>query len=228
MTPKEIAQSLREVAQLLLLKGENTFRVRAYETGAEAFEAMPPDPMAAGGLLERVRLGTLTEIPGVGKGIAEKADELVKTGRLGFLADLWKEFPPGALGLVRVPGVGPKKALRLIRELDVEGVDDLEALCRAGKVRALKGFGAKSEAQILEGIALLRSLSTRTPLWRTLPAALLLRDRVRALPGVHACEIGGACAGSPRPTATSTWCSSLKQERAWSRSWTRSARAPSC
>ncbi|MBS2021410.1 MAG: DNA polymerase/3'-5' exonuclease PolX [Deltaproteobacteria bacterium] len=194
MTPKEVAQTLREIAQLLLLKGENTFRVRAYETGAEAFEALSPDPMAPGGLLERVRTGTLTDISGVGKGIAEKVEELVKTGTLKYLDELWTDLPRGALDLVRVQGVGPKKALRLIRELDVGNLEDLERVVREGKIRELKGFGEKSEKQIGEGIARLKSTSVRRPLWQTRPAAQKLLAKILALPGVHA----GAVAGSVR------------------------------
>lgn len=192
MTPKEVAAVLREVAQLLLLKGENTFRVRAYETGAEAFEALPPDPHAAGGLLERVRTGTLGELPGVGKGISEKVDELVRTGRIAWLDELWKDLPRGALDLVRVQGVGPKKALRLIRELDVGNLADLERVCTDGSLRALKGFGAKSEAQILEGVRRLQALSGRRPLWQTRPAAEELLARIRAVPGVAEAALAGS------------------------------------
>ena len=152
MTPQEVAATLREIAQLLLLKGENSFKVRAYETGAEAFEAMPPDPSAAGGLLARIAAGTLGELSGVGKAIDQKVSELVTTGHLGYLEGLRKEFPPGALDLIRVPGLGPKKALRLIEELDVGTLEDLGRVCAEGKVRALKGFGEKSEQQILEGL----------------------------------------------------------------------------
>ena len=192
MTPSEVAATLREIAQLLTLKGENNFKVRAYETGAEAFEALPPDPSAKGGLLERVRDGTLGELSGVGKAIDQKVSELVKTGHLGFLDQLRKEFPPGALDLVRVPGVGPKKALALIRELDVASLEDLERVCAEHKVRELKGFGEKSEQQILEGLRKLRERTVRRPLWQTRPVAEALLERVRASPGVGFASIAGS------------------------------------
>src|SRR5213082_1900240 len=135
MTPREVAQTLREISQLLQIKGENAFKVRAYEMGADAFETLPADPAAPGGLNERVKKGTLTELDGIGKAISEKVTELVNTGRLRFLDDLRKEFPLGALDLMRVPGLGPRKAAVLIRELDVANLDDLERVAREGRVR---------------------------------------------------------------------------------------------
>src|SRR3954468_6941241 len=152
MTPREVAQTLREISQLLQIKGENAFKVRAYELGADAFETLPADPAAASGLNERVQKGTLTEMDGVGKAISEKVTELVSTGRLRFLDDLRKEFPLGALDLMRVPGLGPRKAAILIRELDVANLDDLERVAREGRVRGIKGFGEKTEKLILDGI----------------------------------------------------------------------------
>ena len=85
MTAKEVAALLREIGQLLQLKGENPFKTRAYEVGADAFEALPADPAAPGGLLERVRAGKLGELAGVGKAIDAKVTELVNTGRLEYL-----------------------------------------------------------------------------------------------------------------------------------------------
>ena len=157
MTPREVAQTLREISQLLQIKGENAFKVRAYDLGADAFDALPADPAAPGGLNERVKKGTLTELGGVGKAISEKVTELVNTGRLGYLEELRKEFPLGALDLMRIPGLGPRKAAILIRELDVGNLVDLERACREHRVRGLRGFGEKTEQQILEGIAKLRA-----------------------------------------------------------------------
>src|SRR4051812_19819701 len=104
MTPREVAAVLREISQLLQLKGENTFKVRAYEMGADAFETLPPDPAAPGGLNERVAKGTLSELSNVGKAIDQKVTELVQTGKLKYLEDLRREFPHGALDLVQIPG----------------------------------------------------------------------------------------------------------------------------
>ena len=119
MTGREVATILREISQLLQLKGENAFKVRAYDLAADAFETLPLDPAAPGGLYERVQKGTLTELSGVGKAIDQKVTELVKNGSLKYLEDLRREFPHGALDLVQIPGLGPRKASLLIRELDV-------------------------------------------------------------------------------------------------------------
>src|SRR5207253_1634956 len=96
MTPREVAAVLREVSQLLQLKGENAFKVRAYDLAADAFETLPPDPAAPGGLYERVAKGTLTELSGVGKAIDQKVTELVRNGKLDYLEKLRLEFPKGA------------------------------------------------------------------------------------------------------------------------------------
>src|SRR5947207_11684417 len=156
MTPREVAAVLREISQLLQLKGENAFKVRAYDLAADAFETLPLDPAAPGGLYERVQKGTLTELSGVGKAIDQKVTELVRNGSLKYLEDLRREFPLGALDLVQVPGLGPRKAALLIRELDVSSLDDLEKAAREGRVRGLKGFGEKTEQAILEGVAKVR------------------------------------------------------------------------
>ena len=126
MTPRDVAQALREISQLLQIKGENAFKVRAYDLGADAFDTLPSDPAAPGGLNERVKTGTLTEMTGVGKAISDKVTELVTTGRLRYLDELRKEFPLGALDLMRIPGLGPRKAAVLIKELDVGNLTDLE------------------------------------------------------------------------------------------------------
>jgi len=193
MTGREVATILREISQLLQLKGENAFKVRAYELGADAFEALPADPGAVDGLYKLVDEGRLSDLPGVGKAIEQKVTELVKTGTLKYLEDLRREFPHGALDLVQIPGLGPRKALLLIRELDVASVDDLEKAVRDGRVRELKGFGERTEAQILEGIAKLRARhGERKPLWETRQLAEKLLQRVREVPSVTRAEIAGS------------------------------------
>ena len=184
---------LREISQLLQLKGENAFKVRAYDMGADAFETLPPDPAAPGGLYERVKAGTLSELEGVGKAIDQKVTELVNTGKLDYLEKLRLDFPKGALDLVQIPGLGPRKAAALIRELDVVNLDDLEKAAHEGRVRGLKGFGEKTEQAILEGIAKVRARqAARKPLWETRPLAEQLVARVRAAAGVVRAEIAGS------------------------------------
>ncbi len=193
MTPREVAAMLREISQLLQMKGENAFKVRAYDMAADAFETLPPDPAAPGGLNEMVKSGRLSELEGVGKAIDQKVTELVTQGSMKYLEDLRREFPHGALDLVQVPGLGPRKAVTLIRELDIVTLDDLEKAARAGRLRDLKGFGERTEQAVLEGIAKVRARQAeRKPLWETRPLAEQLLDRVRAAPGVTRAEIAGS------------------------------------
>ncbi|MCA1829390.1 MAG: DNA polymerase/3'-5' exonuclease PolX [Myxococcales bacterium] len=193
MTAREVAAILREISQLLQLKGENAFKVRAYDLAADAFETLPPDPAAPGGLYERVAKGTLSELSGVGKAIDQKVTELVRNGKLEYLENLRREFPHGALDLVQIPGLGPRKAATLIRELDVSTLDELEKVAREGRVRGLKGFGEKTEQAILEGIIKVRARQgERKPLWETRPLAEQLLKRVQAAPGVTRAEIAGS------------------------------------
>jgi DNA polymerase (family 10) len=174
-----VAQILRDISLLLQLKGENTFKVRAYETAADRVLGMTQDLGAL------VREGRLKELPGIGQGLAEKISELVSTGKLGFFEELKAEFPPGLLEMLQLQDVGPKKVMTLWRELKVSTVAELEAACRDGRVRGLKGFGAKSEAKILEGIALhQRARGKRKLLGDVLPTVEGLLDLLRAAPGV--------------------------------------------
>jgi DNA polymerase (family 10) len=193
MTAREVAAALREISQLLQLKGENAFKVRAYDLAADAFETLPPDPAAKGGLYELVKQGRLSELSGVGKAIDQKVTELVQNGKLEYLENLRKEWPRGVLDLVQIPGLGPRKAAILVKELDVASLDDLEKFAKEGRIRGLKGFGEKTEQAILEGIVKVRERKgARKPLWATRPMAEDLLILVRAAPGVHRAEIAGS------------------------------------
>ncbi len=192
MTPRDVAQILREIGQLLQLKGENPFKTRAYEQGADAFEALPADPAAPGGLAERVAQGTLGQLAGVGKAIDTKVTELIKTGRLEYLEKLRAEFPSPALELIKVPGLGPKRAALLLKELQPKSLDEVADACRAHRVRELKGFGEKMEQQILEGLKEYQERGQRRPIWQTRPQALALLRLVRESPGVVRAEIAGS------------------------------------
>src|SRR3954467_3392284 len=163
MTPREVAGGPGGGLQALQPQSENAPKAPAYDMAADAFETLPPDPAAPGGLYERVNGGTLTEMDGVGKAIDLKVTELVKNGSLKYLEELRREFPHGALDLVQIPGLGPRKAATLIHELDVSTLDDLEKAAREGRVRGLKGFGERTEQEILEGIGKVRErLAPRT------------------------------------------------------------------
>ncbi|HSN91884.1 MAG TPA: DNA polymerase/3'-5' exonuclease PolX [Anaeromyxobacteraceae bacterium] len=175
-----IARALREIGMLLELEGENPFKVRAYERGARAVEELSED------LGTLVRENRLVEVPGIGDAISKKVASLVGTGRSGLLDQLRAKHPPGVLELLQVPELGPKKVAALREALAVSSVDELEAACRAGRVRELKGFGARTEQKILDGIARLRSRASSR---RTLLAeAVEVGERILAhLDGSPAC-----------------------------------------
>ncbi len=131
---------------MLELKGENPFKIRAYRNATRAIETF------AGNLRQSAEAGTLGDIEGVGKAIAEKVTELVTTGTLEYHTALKAEFPPGLFDMFDIMGMGPKKIQAVWKELSITTVAELEAGCRDGRVAGLKGFGEKTAANILKGI----------------------------------------------------------------------------
>ncbi|HVU19012.1 MAG TPA: DNA polymerase/3'-5' exonuclease PolX [Candidatus Didemnitutus sp.] len=147
MTKTEIAAVLTDIGMLLELKGENPFKVRAYQTGARVLESLPEDE-----LRQRAADGSLEDVKGIGEALAQKITELVKTGRLEFYEKLKASVPPGLAEMLGIPGVGPKKVRALFERLGVDSIEKLQAACADGRVAALEGFGAKTQEKILEGI----------------------------------------------------------------------------
>src|SRR5947207_14956835 len=140
-----IARILREIADLLEIKDDNPFKIRAYRNGADIAANHPHD-------LSSLDANGLREIPGIGKDLAARIREIAATGDAAFHRELVAEFPPTILDLLRLQGVGPKTVAVLYRELGVRTVDDLEAAAKDGRVRALRGMGAKKEALILKAL----------------------------------------------------------------------------
>ena len=145
MDNRPIAQVLSEIADLLEIKGENVFKIRAYRSAAETIAAWA-DPVA------RMDERQLHELPGIGKDLARKIRELVDTGTCRFHQDLLLEFPPTMLDLLRLQGVGPKTVALLYSALNIRSVDELVAAAHAGRLRELKGMGPKKEALILKAV----------------------------------------------------------------------------
>lgn len=146
-----IAGRLERLADLLELSGANPFRVRAYRTAAGTVEAHP-EPLAD----MHERQEDLTQLKGVGKDLAAAIGDLLSTGEIPAYTELASEVPLGLLDVVAVPGVGPKRAQTLWRELGVTGLDDLEQAAKTGRVAGLAGFGEKTQAKALAGIAQVR------------------------------------------------------------------------
>jgi len=140
-----IARILREIADLLEIKDDNPFKIRAYRNGADITSNHPHE-------LALLDEAGLREIPGIGKDLAARIREIAETGDAAYHRELVAEFPPTILDLLNLQGVGPKTVATLYRELGVRTVDDLEAAATDGRVRALRGMGAKKEALILKAL----------------------------------------------------------------------------
>ncbi|MBI2832633.1 MAG: DNA polymerase/3'-5' exonuclease PolX [Chloroflexi bacterium] len=141
----EVADIFNELADLLEIEGANEFRIRAYRTAARNITDLP---QSVSDLLERGE--DLSKLPGIGKDLAGKIAEIVQTGKLSHLEDIKKRIPAGLLELMRVTGVGPKRAGALYRELGIESLKALEKAAREGQIQKLRGFGKKTEQNILE------------------------------------------------------------------------------
>ena len=181
-----IADALDEIGLLLELRGENPFKTRAYGNAARILRGLDQDLDAL------IRSRSLRTVKGIGDAIADKVTTLATTGGLPFLERLRAETPPGLLEWLRIPGLGPKKARVIWIRLEITTLDELEAACRAGRLRDLDGFGEASERKILAGIERMRAQAGRflQPVVRA--AALRLLAAVRAAPGVVRAEVGGS------------------------------------
>jgi DNA polymerase (family 10) len=140
-----VAQVLAQIADLLEIKGDNAFKIRAYRSAAETV-ATWPDAVA------RLNDQQLRVLPGIGKDLAAKIRELGETGTCVFHEELLQQFPPTILELLRLQGVGPKTVALLYSTLNISSLEQLSAAAREGRLRSLKGMGAKKEAQILKSI----------------------------------------------------------------------------
>jgi DNA polymerase (family X) len=189
LSNRDIANTFDAVADMLELKGEIIHRILSYRRAAEAIRNTPRDlnALAAEGELE--------SIPGIGKVLAEKIQEMVDTGKLDFYEKLAAEIPPGVLDILHINGVGPKKALRFWQEKNITSIAELEKAAREGQLRGMSGMGAKTEQKIIEGIeSLARQETTRIRIGDALPAAQQILDLLLAVPGAK----HGAIAGSIR------------------------------
>jgi DNA polymerase (family 10) len=155
MNKAEISGVLEELAVLLELAGENTFKVRAYQNAARAVTALPGD------LGDLIAAGGLKKVKGIGESTAAKISELHATGKLAYLEEIKSRVPPGMIEMLRIPGLGPKR-IRLIHDnLQINGVGELEYACRENRLLLLEGFGEKLQKKVLDGIEALRRYQGR-------------------------------------------------------------------
>lgn len=186
MDKKQVIEILEEIGTLLELKGENPFKTRAYENAARALRGVSED------LNELVASNRLRGIKGIGEAISEKITTLVTTGTLKYYEELRRSFPPGIMELLRIPGLGPKKAKKLLDDLGVASIDDLEKACKENRVAKLEGFSAKSQQNLLDGIQQIRQFASRHLYHHAEHAARPLFEAVKKHAKVIRAELAGS------------------------------------
>ena len=188
MTNNEIAAIFEQIADLLEFKGDNPFRIRAYRNGARVIRDLPESVES----IVADDWKRLLKIDGIGKAVAEKSLTLVQTGELPQLNELLEEIPETVLTMMRIPGLGPKKAAATYRELHIATLDELKEACEAGRVRQLKGFAAKTEKAILDGMAIATAAGRRL-YWAVADGiAGQLRAHLQQCEGVERLELAGS------------------------------------
>jgi len=187
-TKQDVLDMLRDLGELTMLEDGDpqSFRVRAYESAAQAINAQATD-------LGKMTAKELQKIEGIGKSTADKIRELLETGKVSKLEALRQKHPPGVVALLRIQGLGPKALQRFRTELGVTSIDDLRKVLAEHKLRSMKGFGEKSEEKLARAVARLDEQGSlaRTPISVALPLATRILGRMLEVPGVtHASYCG--------------------------------------
>ena len=183
MENPEVAQLFEEIADLLEIQNANPFRVRAYRNAARTVRdlAQPLKEMTA-----------LDELPGIGKDLADKITTILKTGDLPMRQELYGQVPKGLLELLKVPGLGPKKARSLYEELQIDSLDKLRQAAEQHRISVLKGFGAKTEEKILQSLQHLAETGKRFYLAEAKVFADAVVRHLQQTPGVKHLEVAGS------------------------------------
>jgi DNA polymerase (family 10) len=186
MDKSEVAAVLEEIAVLLELHGENPFRANSYARAGRNIAQLE------GNIKDIVEAGTLGDIPGIGETLRDKITTLVTTGKLAFYDDLKAKTPPGWLQMLRLPGMGPKKVKALSDELGIDDLVKLKAACEKDEVAKLKGFGAKTQANILQGLAFIDQIGNRVRLDQAMMIAEAIVAELKSFPGIQRMELCGS------------------------------------
>lgn len=186
MDKHDVAHVLDEIGILLELQGDNPFKIRAYHNGARAVENLEEDLET---VVQEARLET---IPGIGKELAIKITALVETGHLPYYEELKKSMPPGLLDLLSIPGLGGKKIKILYQTLGIKTTEELLDACQQNKVAELRGFGKKSQENILNGIAKLKEYGRRLMWWKAEQVGAPILKKLSALKAVKQAAIAGS------------------------------------
>jgi len=182
----EVARTLDEISRYVELKESNRFKSLAFEKAARALSSLDRE------LEELIASGDLQKTPGIGKTTASVIEEVVRTGRSSYLEELRAQYPAGIFELLRVPRLGLKKIGVLHDKLGIGSLDDLETACRAGKLRTLRGFGEKTEQQILKGIAFARKRESQFLLPVGIEIGETIREQLAQYDEIENAEITGS------------------------------------
>ena len=158
MENSEIAKIFWEISEFLELKGDNPFKIRAYQKAARNIETLSQN---LDDIYKRGGIAALRELPGIGQDLSEKIESFIKTGKVDTYDKLRREFPAGFINLLEIPSLGPKTAMLLYKKFKVGSVAALEKLTRSGKLEGLPGFGTKKTENILKGINLKKRVKGR-------------------------------------------------------------------
>ncbi|HHY42912.1 MAG TPA: DNA polymerase/3'-5' exonuclease PolX [Thermoanaerobacterales bacterium] len=182
----EVAFIFNDIADILEIKGENFFKIRAYRKAAHIIENLPFE------IEELARKSQLQEIEGIGKALEEKIREIINTGTCRYYEELRKDFPRGLVEMLKIPGLGAKKIKVIYDNLGISSIEELEKAARAHKLRALPGMGVKTEQSILKGIQTLKGQGDRVLLAIALPVANRIVDILSSIKEITNIGIAGS------------------------------------
>jgi DNA polymerase (family 10) len=186
LTNQQIAAVIADIAAMLDIEGENPFKVRAYERAAQVIASLSEEVSSL-----RAR-GALKGIPGIGAGIASKIEELLDKGTCDLCEELKQKIPPGVLEMLRIREVGPKTVAVLYHRLGIDSIDALEKAAREGRLRTVKGFGPKTEGNLLKGIERMRQRTSRFSLADAYPHALGIMQALKKSCPIDQIEVAGS------------------------------------
>lgn len=186
MNNMEAAWSLNEIADLLEIKGENQFKIRAYRKAAASISNLPNS------IEDIYKHGSLQEVPGIGKNIAEKLEEMIATGNSSFLEKLRHEVSPSLRNITQLPGVGLRTARIIYEHTGIRDLEQLEKAAREKKIRVLPGLGPKTEVNIIRGIEIIRTERDMSPLNLALASADILLSFINSLGTTRKAALGGS------------------------------------
>lgn len=186
MNKKELVEVFEKIAQLLEIKGENPFKIRAYVNGARIIEVFDDD------LQQYIDENKLEEIKGIGKAIAEKIKEFNDTGSINYYDKLVDTIPDGLFEILKIPGLGPKKVKSLYKKLGIKNIGELEYFCRENRLVDLDGFSSKTQDNILKGIANIKKHKGKYLFSEVDEQASIIMNQLSLSKNVIRYEVGGS------------------------------------